>query len=170
MPNENLYHPYPLLVHTGDIERRISHHKIEFPQRLMWILIVRVCFFDVPRESMHSQVHLAKADGISDTICPIHRDFRGKLLVVLDKPGALDEHAPRPAGRVEDEAMIRLDDFYDQSNKAGWGEKFPSLLSLLHRELSEEILVNLPKGITFDVVRDEERTRISSKSVGLSIR
>lgn len=74
--------------------------------------------------------------------------------MVLDEPGALDKHATRTTGRVQDEAVIGFDDLDDEPDQAGRGEELPALLPFLHRELPKEVFIDLPERITLHVVRD----------------
>lgn len=102
---------------------------------------------------MHRQVHLAEPDCVGHPVSSIHRDLGvGILLVILYEPGALDKHTARSAGRIQDEAMIWLDDLDDEPDQAGRGEELPSSLTLLHRELSKEVFVDFPECITFDII------------------
>ena len=78
----------------------------------------------------------------------------GVLLVFRDEAGALDEHAARAAGRVEDAAVERLDDLDDQLDDGGGGEELAALLPLAHGELAEEVFVDLAEGVAFDVHGD----------------
>jgi hypothetical protein len=71
--------------------------------------------------------------------------------VALHETGGLDEHAARSARRVVNAAMIRLDDLNDQLDDAGGREELAAFLPFRHRELSEEVFVDLPEGVAFDI-------------------
>ena len=88
----------------------------------------------------------------ADSLLAVDRDFiRRVFLVVLDEPRALHEHAARSARGVKDPPVVWLDDFDDELDDGGRREEFAALLSLLHREIAEEVFVNFPEDITFDV-------------------
>ena len=125
------------------------------PDRVVRILVVGVRRDDLPAEAVDGQVHLGEPDRLLDPLLAEDRDLRGRvLLVLLHEPGRLDEHAARPAGGVEDAALERLDDVDDQLDDRGRGEELAASLTLGHGELAEEVLVDLPEGVTFDVVGD----------------
>ena len=74
--------------------------------------------------------------------------------MLLHEAGALDEHAAGAAGRVEDAPVEGLDDADDELDDGGGSEELAALLTLAHRELAEEVLVDLAEGVALDVHRD----------------
>lgn len=117
---------------------------------------------------MHREVHLAEPDGFGHPVGPIHRDFgSGVLLMVLNEPGTLNKHATRSTCRVQDETVVGLDDLNDKPDQAGRCEELPTLLPLLHRELSKEILVYLAERIALDVVRNGREDPDQFKECGI---
>ncbi len=57
----------------------------------------------------------------------------------LDKACALHEHTARPTGRVEDAAVVGLNDLDDEADDGSGGEELAAALALAHGELAEEI-------------------------------
>ena len=70
------------------------------------------------------------------------------MLVALDELGALDEHATRSTGRVEDPAVERLDDLDDEPDDRVRGEELATESTFRHGEVREEVLVDEPESIT----------------------
>ena len=66
---------------------------------------------------------------------------------IFDEMAGLHEHARRAAGRIEHEAVIRLDDVNNHAHQRRWCEEFPALLRAAHGELVEEVFVNAPEHI-----------------------
>ena len=61
----------------------------------------------------------------------IYEDF----ITSLDELGALDEHAARAAGRIEDLAMKRFDDLDDQPDDRVWREELTAQTTLARGEI-----------------------------------
>ena len=74
--------------------------------------------------------------------------------MLVDEPGALDEHAARSARGVEDLAVERLDDLDDQADDRGRREVLAALGAFRDRELAEEVLVDLAERVALDVAED----------------
>ncbi len=74
--------------------------------------------------------------------------------MLLDKAGALHEHAAGTAGRVKNAPVERLDDADDELDDGGGGEELAALLPLAHGELAEEVFVDLAEGVPLDVHGD----------------
>ena len=117
----------------------------------MQILIVGDGFFDIPFEAVHRQVHAAELDGIGDLLLAMNRQFRGRVLLVFShEAGALDEHAAGSAGRVQDAAVIGLQDFDQQAHDAGWRVELAALLPFRPGEFAEEVFVDASEGVVVD--------------------
>ena len=98
---------------------------------------------------MHHQVH-ARQFGIG---VAFFLTVEGDGIVdhgvtdIFDEMAGLHEHARRAAGRIEHEAVIRLDDVNNHAHQRRWCEEFPALLRAAHGELVEEVFVNAPEHI-----------------------
>ena len=66
---------------------------------------------------------------------------------VLDEVAGLDEHAARTAGRIEDDAVVGLDDVDDRLHERGRREELAVVVRLLDGELGEEILVDAAEDV-----------------------
>ena len=143
----------PVLVDGVDIEWRIGDHEVEAAHRVVLIFVVRVGLDDLATEAVDGQVHLGEADRLFHPLLAEDRDVaRRVLLVLLYEAGRLHEHAARSAGGVEDTSLERLDDVDDQLDDRGRGEELASPLALRESEVGQEVLVDLPEGVTLDVV------------------
>ena len=74
--------------------------------------------------------------------------------VLLDEPGALDEHATGTGSRVEDPAVERLNDLNDQADDGRRCEVLPALRAFGDSKLPEEVLVDLAEGVALNVAED----------------
>jgi len=145
--------PDPLLIDARDIKRRICHHEIECVRTFVDILVIGVSFPDITGKTMNGQVHLTELKGSLTFFLSVYRYLTGRvLLVTAHKPSTLHKHATRSTGRVVYLSMVRFDHMDNKLNKANRSEELPSLLSLFHREVAEEILVNLPECVPFKSV------------------
>ena len=98
---------------------------------------------------MHREVHLVQVDSGVVLLHAEDADLAGGgLLVALHELGGVDEHAARAAGRVEDAAMVRLDDLHDELDDGLGGVENATLLALALGELAQEVLVHLAEGVT----------------------
>src|SRR3989338_7738752 len=64
----------------------------------------------------------------------------------------LHKHAAGAAGWVINSALIRLNDFHDEFNNAGWRKKFAPTRAIRKREFPEEVFVDSPESITLNIV------------------
>jgi len=69
---------------------------------------------------------------------PLHRVQAG----ILDEVARLHEHAARAAGRIENDAVIGLDDVDDGLDDRGWREELAIVMRALLRKLREEVFVD----------------------------
>jgi hypothetical protein len=76
------------------------------------------------------------------------------VLVLGHEARALHEHAARAARRVEHAALERLEDLDHQADDRGRRVELAAHLTLGHRELGEEVLVDLAERVAFEVHRD----------------
>lgn len=80
--------------------------------------------------------------------------------------GRLHEHATRPAGRVEDLALVGLDDLHDQLHDRGRREVLPALLHVGRGELPHEVLEDQPVGIALDLKRRQQPQQFAQRVIG----
>ena len=66
----------------------------------------------------------------------------------LDEVARLHEHAARPAGGIEDGAVVRLDDIDDGLDDGGRREELAIVMRALLRELDQEILVDAAEHVS----------------------
>lgn len=83
---------------------------------------------------MDGKAHLAEPYPLCRLLLPVDHDLMARPpLVPFHKPGALDEHAARPAGGVIDPTVERLYNINDEfDNRCGCKELtalFPSLMA-----------------------------------------
>ena len=86
----------------------------------------------------------------------IDSSFPGSCLCSRDEIGRMHEHAARAAGRVENAAVIGLDDLDDEPDDGGGRVELAALLHLLHGELAHEIFIDAAEGVAVDVQRVEQ--------------
>ena len=67
--------------------------------------------------------------------------------MLLDEMAGLNEHAARPARRIEDNTVVRLDHVDDGLHERGRGEELAVVLRALHGELHEEVFVDASEDI-----------------------
>ena len=97
---------------------------------------------------MEREVHLGERDGAFLLLLAVDGQLRGGGLVVpFDELGALDEHAARSAGGVEDLAVERLDDLDDQPDDRVRREELAAEPPFARGEVGEEVLVDQPEGV-----------------------
>ena len=103
---------------------------------------------------MQGEVHLGERDGALLLLHAVDGQLSGGgLAVALDELGALDEHAARPAGRVVDPAVERLDDLDDQPDDRVRREELAAEAALARGEVGEEVLVDQPERIAGQLAR-----------------
>ena len=108
---------------------------------------------------MQGEVHLGERDGVLLLLLAVDRQLAGgRLVVALDELGALDEHAARPARRVEDPAVERLDDLDDQPDDRVRREELAAEPTLGRREVGEEVLVDQPERVAGQLCAAAART------------
>ena len=92
---------------------------------------------------MQGEVHLCQGDRVVGLLGAEDRELPGgRSVVALDELRALDEHAARSAGRVEDSALIGLEDLDDEPDDGVRREVLTTALAFLRGEIGEEVLVN----------------------------
>ncbi|GBE13912.1 hypothetical protein BMS3Abin13_02227 [bacterium BMS3Abin13] len=98
---------------------------------------------------MYGQVHLGKTNGGSVFLQTTKGQlFRGTVTVLLNDPRALDKHAARAAGRIQNSTTHRIKHMGDQGNKGDWGEELAAVMGLLVGKLGKEIFVDAAEYIT----------------------
>ena len=122
----------------------------------MWIIIVTVGLFDVAFESMHSQVHFAQPDRLSNTLNPVKADIPliSILLVVVNKFSTLDKHTAGATGGIKNTSMKGLEDLDNEFNEGGRREELTPTLTFTHSEVTEKVLIDLSESIAFNIHRN----------------
>ena len=88
------------------------------------------------------------ADGVAVLLLAVEDDLlRCVAARVLDEVAGLHEHAAGAAGRVEDDAVVRLDDVDDGLHDRRRREELAVVVGLLHRELGQEVLVDAAEDV-----------------------
>ena len=68
-----------------------------------------------PERPWTARFIMQSRDGLVDLLLAVDGDLVvGLSCGAFDEVGRLDEHAARPARRVEDAPVVRLDDLHDQ--------------------------------------------------------
>ena len=100
---------------------------------------------------MDGEVHARETLVLFDLLDAEDREFLLRLpLVRSHEIGRMNEHSARAAGRIEDAAVIGLDDLDDELHDAGRRVILAALLHLLHREITHEIFVDAAEGVAVD--------------------
>jgi hypothetical protein len=103
---------------------------------------------------VNGEVHLRQTDRLPGLLLAVDRElFAGRLTMAFDEVGRVDEHPARAACRVEDPAVIGLDDLNDQLHDRHWREELACALSLRQGELGQEVLVDEPERVALQVLR-----------------
>ena len=143
-----------VLVDLVDVERRVGHDEVERADGVVGVLVVAVGQADVAREAVEGEVHLGQRDRDFLLLLAVDGQLAGgRLVVALDELGALDEHAARPAGRVVDPAVERLDDLDDQPDDRVRREELAAEPALARGEVGEEVLVDQPERVAGQLAR-----------------
>ena len=104
---------------------------------------------------MQGQVHLRQRHRVVGLLGAEDRELPGGgLVVTLDELRALDEHAARATGRIEDAALIGLQDLDDQPDDGVGREVLTTALALLGGEVGEEVLVDEAEGVAGELGRE----------------
>ena len=143
-------------VHAIDVERWICHDEIKSAEAVVRILVVTVGLLDIAFKRMDGKVHLAEPDRFDDAFNAVNADVSGVaiFLVVANERCTLDKHTTGSAGRIKDASVKGLDNLNDEFHERGWREEFTAALPLAHGEIAEEVLINLPESVAFNVHRD----------------
>ena len=143
-------------VYAIDVERWICHDEIKSAEAVVRILIVTVCLFDIAFKGMDGEIHLAQPDRFDDAFNAVNTDVSvvAIFLVVANERCTLDKHSTGSAGRIKDAPVKRLDNLNDEFDERGWREEFTAALPFAHGEIAEEVLINLPESVSFNVHRD----------------
>ena len=114
----------------------------------MEVLVVGDRFLDVAFEPVDGEVHAAESGRFLDLLLAVDRQFVGGIFLMLgDEARALNEHAAGAAGRVQDHSVVRFKDLNEEADDTAGREELAALLSLGHRELTQEILVDAAEGV-----------------------
>lgn len=133
------------LVH---VEGRVGHDVVEWRLSLVGVFVVADGLLDVPLEPMDREVHLGQAERLRLLFHPVEgQAFVGIGIHCLDEVGGLNEHAARPAGRVDDLAAGGLDDVDDGFNDADRREELTVVVGFLVGELGQEVFVDPAKDV-----------------------
>lgn len=144
-----------VFVHVVDVEGGIGHHEVEPAQAAVQVLVVGVALDYLALQAVDGQVHPGQADGPGGLLLAVEADLAaGVFAVAGHELGALDKHAAAATGRVQDFAVIRLDDLHDQFDQGGGGEELAAALAFGLSELAQEVLVNFAKDIALDIRGD----------------
>ncbi len=120
----------------------------------MDVFVKRVGLADVAFEPVDGEVHLGEADGGGRLFLSVEGDAVGRVLAVaLDEVAGLDEHSSRAAGGIKDDAVVGLDDVYDDLDEGRRGEEFAAVLGALHGELHEEVFVDAAEDVAGGVAK-----------------
>ena len=166
----------PLLVDLIDVEGRVGHHEIKLPDGVVAILVVGVALADVAAEAVHGQIHLAQPYRLAHFLLPVDADGAARAaFMARDEIRALHEHATGAVGRIVDAALIRFDHFHDQIDQRRRRKELAALLAFAHRELAQEVLIDLAEDIALDgaqieVEGLEERDQQATFEVGVIAR
>jgi hypothetical protein len=138
------------LVDAIDVERRIRHHEVEPANALVQVLVIAIALADLARQPVDREVHLRQPHGLAGLLLPVDRQLVARrAAVTLDEVGRLHEHPARPARRVEDPTVERLDDLDNQPHDRHRREELARALPLGERELAQEVLVDQPECVAF---------------------
>src|SRR3989338_9555085 len=124
----------------------------------MAILIIGIALANISGKAVNRKVHFGYANSLVCFLLSIDCDFAGSpyFLAVfqmsLYELMRLHEHAAGAAGWVINSALIRLNDFHDEFNNAGWRKKFAPTRAIRKREFPEEVFVDSPESITLNIV------------------
>ena len=76
------------------------------------------------------------------------------FLWLLMNAAPLDEHATGATRGIKDAPVKGLYNLNDEFDERSRREEFTAALPLAHGEIAEEVLINLPESIPFNVHRD----------------
>ena len=93
-----------------DVEWRVRHHEVHLD---IGVLVAGEGVAPAGAETLvldavDGEVHLRQPPGLLDRLLAEDRDVLGVAVVLVDELLGLDEHAARPAARVVDPAVVRL--------------------------------------------------------------
>jgi hypothetical protein len=92
---------------------------------------------------MDGEVHLGQPDSGRGFFLTVEGDLVHRApAAFFDEVTGLHEHPGGPAGKIGDDAVIRLDDVDDELDKRGRREELAIVLSTLKGEFHQEILVD----------------------------
>ena len=130
------------------VEGRIGHHEVALADQGVLVLVVGDGLGDLAFQPVDGEVHLGDADGVAVLLLAVEDDLLRRVpALVLDEVAGLDEHAARAAGRVEDNAVVGLDDVDDGLHERGRREELAVVVRLLDGELGEEVLVDAAEDV-----------------------
>ena len=135
-----LLHPFTCRIHQGHIERRIGHHEVALADKGVLVLVVGDGLGDLAFQSMHRQVHLGEANGVGVLLLSIeNRQPCGLAPLLFNEVAGLDQHSARPADRVEDRAMVRLNHVDDGLDNGRRRKELAVVVRLLDGKLGHEV-------------------------------
>src|ERR1017187_5275606 len=92
---------------------------------------------------MDRQIHAGQANGGGNLLVAVECHAVGSIeLAAFEEVAGLDEHAAGAAGRVENYAVVGLDDVDNGLDQGRRSEKLAVILRALHGELHEEVFVD----------------------------
>src|SRR5438132_10311504 len=98
----------------------------------MLVLVVGNSLGDLTLQPVNGEVHLGDVDSIAVLLLAVKDDSPGRIAtLVLDEMAGLDEHAARAAGRIENSAVVRLNDIDDGLDQRRRREELPVIVGLL---------------------------------------
>src|SRR5271166_3091985 len=96
---------------------------------------------------MDRKVHAADPPRRLIALLAVYRDLLGTPSVGLDEVRRLYEQPARPAGGIEDPALIRLKHLHEQAGNRRGGEVLAASVPLGACELLDEVLVGAPEDV-----------------------
>ena len=114
----------------------------------MLVLVVGDGLGNLTFQTVDCEVHLGDADGIAVLFLAVEDDLLRRVPALMpDEVAGLDEHASRTSRRIEDNAVVRLDDIDDCLHERRRREELAVIVGLLNGELSEEVFVDAAEDV-----------------------
>jgi len=159
-----LLSPFPVESQLASIQllQQVASHRFDLDLLVRGELEVRFreqiedgqLLLIVPAESICGEVHFAQPHGFGGFLLPVNREYSRLPLMFIHELGQLHKHAARTARGIENLLVERLQDGDDQHDHRGRREELVTVLPFAHRELAEDVFVNVREGVPFDVRRD----------------
>src|SRR5215475_2494960 len=104
---------------------------------------------------MDSQVHFTETYSLIDTFLSIDAHFcAGVGLMLHNEASTLDEHSTRPTRRIKDTSVKGLHHLNNEFDERRWRKEFPAFGTFRHRKFAQEIFIDFPEGVSFDIHGD----------------